>query len=671
MTAPSAPPPLDELLARREWVRRFARTLARDDASADDLAQDAWVAAVEHPPRHADAPAGWFRRVLTRRAMNRARGERRRGAHETAASRPDVSPSTADVVAAAESHRRVVEAVMGLDEPYRATVLLRFFEDLPPREVAARMNVPVETVRSRVRRAVEMLRARLDEEHDGKRAAWLAPLLGNGREAPTPTHVGPLAKGVIAMTTAKKVAAIAAVLLFLAGGAIVWRLEARDDRSRESAAAAPSRGSPQVGTRPSTKPRRSAAGESSASTDADTKSESGPATTPPTEAPPAAPVETLVVKVVDTDGRPVAGADVEAVDRDGVKSSVHNATTDHHATTDGNGSAQFRASSPFMFASVSSRPDGAEALVTESSTASTTPARRNRVPVGCREFTLVVRRCSWITGIVVGSDGKPLAQATVQTVEGGRVRGMWTSAENGEFKFAAATPGPFDLMADWRPPSNRGASATADGDFVGEALDVAAGRRDIVIALKPVAAKKTLRLRAVTSAGTPLARVTFVATMPSQWTLVGTATTDAEGRATIADAPCRPLYIRVATDYPKNPEWARDGWITPQDRIVRPTDDEIAFVFAAGRPVRGRVIAPEDSGVAVWQVIVVGGSDRVSTTSSDSAGLFEILVPADAPGPFRLTTGVRDTRSNRTFEGESGEVRAGDQGVELHVNEVK
>src|SRR5690348_12396252 len=111
MTAPSAPPPLDELLARREWVRRFARTLARDDATADDLAQDAWVATIEHPPRHADAPAGWFRRVLLHRAMNRARGERRREAHETAASRPDVSPSTADVVAAAESHRRVVEAV--------------------------------------------------------------------------------------------------------------------------------------------------------------------------------------------------------------------------------------------------------------------------------------------------------------------------------------------------------------------------------------------------------------------------------------------------------------------------------------------------------------------------------------------------------------------------------
>src|SRR5438128_2556665 len=120
MTHEAAPPPLDALLARREWVRRFARTLAHDDASADDLAQDAWVAAVERPPRP-DAPAGWFRRVLTRRAIDVSRGDARRGRRESDASRCEATASTADVVAAAESHRRVVEAVMALDEPYRAT----------------------------------------------------------------------------------------------------------------------------------------------------------------------------------------------------------------------------------------------------------------------------------------------------------------------------------------------------------------------------------------------------------------------------------------------------------------------------------------------------------------------------------------------------------------------
>ena len=48
-----APVPVDELLAHREWVRRMAGSLARDDAEADDLAQEAWVTALEHPPSHA------------------------------------------------------------------------------------------------------------------------------------------------------------------------------------------------------------------------------------------------------------------------------------------------------------------------------------------------------------------------------------------------------------------------------------------------------------------------------------------------------------------------------------------------------------------------------------------------------------------------------------------
>ena len=34
----------EELLARAAWMRRLARTLARDDAEADDLVQEAWVA---------------------------------------------------------------------------------------------------------------------------------------------------------------------------------------------------------------------------------------------------------------------------------------------------------------------------------------------------------------------------------------------------------------------------------------------------------------------------------------------------------------------------------------------------------------------------------------------------------------------------------------------------
>src|SRR5262249_40197952 len=67
-----------------------------------------------------------------------------------------------------------------LDEPYRTALLLRFFDDLPPREVARRTGVPVETARARIRRGIEQLRGRLDAAHGGDGRAWklaLVPLI--------------------------------------------------------------------------------------------------------------------------------------------------------------------------------------------------------------------------------------------------------------------------------------------------------------------------------------------------------------------------------------------------------------------------------------------------------------------------------------------------------------
>ena len=66
--------------------------------------------------------------------------------------------------------------LLSLEEPYRSTVALRFFEDLPPRKVAARMGVPVNTVRSRLRRALASMRLELDREFSDRRT-WALPLL--------------------------------------------------------------------------------------------------------------------------------------------------------------------------------------------------------------------------------------------------------------------------------------------------------------------------------------------------------------------------------------------------------------------------------------------------------------------------------------------------------------
>jgi len=250
MTDPAALPfPMATLLAERPWVRGVARALVRDDAAADDLAQDAWVAALTHEGAPPHAPRAWLATVLRRGASKGRRTERRRDARERLVARPEAGPSTLEVVAQAEWHQRVVNAVLALPEPYRTALLLRFFEDLPPREVALRTGAPVATVRSRVQRGLERLRAEFDRGHGGDRRAWAGSLVALAGTGAVPGFASGGAGGVAGvgagvsvtgaahgavrlggaiMATKGKSVLVAAIVALMGGGAW-WFLRSRDD----------------------------------------------------------------------------------------------------------------------------------------------------------------------------------------------------------------------------------------------------------------------------------------------------------------------------------------------------------------------------------------------------------------------------------------------------------
>ncbi|MCE9634512.1 MAG: sigma-70 family RNA polymerase sigma factor [Planctomycetes bacterium] len=211
----------EALLVHREWIERVARALVRGDADADDLSQQAWVELLSRPPeREPERLRGWLRSVLRFKAIDARRSAGARSRHETAAARDareGVDP--ADVVARAETIDRVAHAVLELDEPYRTTVLLRWFEDLPPREISKRQGIPVETVRTRLKRALARLRTRLDADSGGDRRAWclaLLPFAGSSRESlVSATVTGGLAMGM-------KTWGAAAVALLVLGLGVTW-----------------------------------------------------------------------------------------------------------------------------------------------------------------------------------------------------------------------------------------------------------------------------------------------------------------------------------------------------------------------------------------------------------------------------------------------------------------
>jgi len=228
----SKAPPFDDsdtLLAHAGFLRGLARSLLFDRASADDVAQQALLAALKRGVGLTAPPAGfslrgWLAGFVKNLVRQGTREEARRTAREHAAAKQEATPSAADTAARLELMQRVVGAVQQLEEPYRTAVLLRFFDGLPPRAIARRLGVPVETVRTRIKRGLEQLRRRLDARHDGDRIAWGALLLPTALSSGKGIVAGALAGtatqlivmhgiGALAMSTKVKVMAGAAVAL--------------------------------------------------------------------------------------------------------------------------------------------------------------------------------------------------------------------------------------------------------------------------------------------------------------------------------------------------------------------------------------------------------------------------------------------------------------------------
>lgn len=241
MTPSPRHPDLDALLVHASWARDLARGLVTDPAAADDLVQEAWVAALESPPRHAENLRGWLGTVIRNLARSRGRSHGRRAAREAQVALEDhqEAPSSEALASRIDTQRRLASAVLELDEPYRSTVILRFYEGLDATQIANRLGVAPSTARWRIKVGLDTLREQLDRDFDGDRAAWVALVLPLARPRLAPASTAAVAtttlQGLIALKLTTKTAAIAAVaLLGITGVALVVDPLASDGESPDN-----------------------------------------------------------------------------------------------------------------------------------------------------------------------------------------------------------------------------------------------------------------------------------------------------------------------------------------------------------------------------------------------------------------------------------------------------
>lgn len=152
-------------LARRHWdeLFRVAHLILRDVPAAEDVTQEALIAALsaleqfdnERPIRP------WLVKILTNKALDSGRAlSRHRDRNEISDTldRSDVAP--ADEIGRGDLR----EGLELLDPVDRTLLILRYVLDYRSSEIGELLDMPEGTVRSRLKRALDQLRTKIEVE---------------------------------------------------------------------------------------------------------------------------------------------------------------------------------------------------------------------------------------------------------------------------------------------------------------------------------------------------------------------------------------------------------------------------------------------------------------------------------------------------------------------------
>jgi RNA polymerase sigma-70 factor (ECF subfamily) len=151
-------------------IKAFMLRSGASEARAEELAQETmlavWRKAALFDPASAGA-AAWIFTIARNLRIDAHRRERRGGMIETSdveiEFQIDDSPQPDALLATTQSEERVRSALTKLSDDHMRVVELSFFEEKAHAEIAQALNIPLGTVKSRLRLAMGRLRHLLSE----------------------------------------------------------------------------------------------------------------------------------------------------------------------------------------------------------------------------------------------------------------------------------------------------------------------------------------------------------------------------------------------------------------------------------------------------------------------------------------------------------------------------
>ena len=172
------PVTLEHLMEHQGWALAVARRLVREEGEAEDLVQRTWMAALRRPPSSERGARAWIRTVILNLARERHRRNETRQRHEVASIPLDAhAPDVFESASKAEIRALLGEYLMALSEPYRSTIVQRYYDGLTSVEIARKLGIPEGTVRWRLKVGLDQMRVELDRKSHGDRSRWMSALL--------------------------------------------------------------------------------------------------------------------------------------------------------------------------------------------------------------------------------------------------------------------------------------------------------------------------------------------------------------------------------------------------------------------------------------------------------------------------------------------------------------
>ncbi|APO46980.1 RNA polymerase subunit sigma-70 [Paenibacillus xylanexedens] len=149
------------IIEHKENVYRLAYSYVKNKEDALDIVQDSIYKAMTHLEllKNPDAVKSWFYRIVVNTALDFLRSNKKVQAmdHEMIET---YSPGTEDTYTDID----LKQTLESLPDKYKSVIILRYFEDMKIEEVAAVLDENVNTIKTRLYQAHQLLRIKINDE---------------------------------------------------------------------------------------------------------------------------------------------------------------------------------------------------------------------------------------------------------------------------------------------------------------------------------------------------------------------------------------------------------------------------------------------------------------------------------------------------------------------------